>query len=142
MIPCAIKDPLRGTTAYVTKYGQLVVAPLDYSVPVSQTLDVISTAFNYIEPMQSHQIVITDIIGSTDRTVGVNGVTVDIYQASGIDETAIDESILKLDLPKQTEFGYTGLNFIIPEGEWVNAKVDDVNVLLTIAYYRVPSENI
>ena len=42
--PVNIKDSTTGTVAKVTRFGQLVVAPLQYSTPVADEVDVINTA--------------------------------------------------------------------------------------------------
>jgi len=137
-----ITDSDSRITAKVTKFGQLVVAPLAYSTPVVDTLNVINTAFNFIKPQQDHRIVITDIVISADRAVGVNGADVQIYEAETAETTTIDTTILDLDMVKQTQLGLTGLNLLVPEGKFVNAKTDDVNILVTIMFYRVPAEDV
>jgi len=141
-IPSVIKDNNSGVTAKVTEFGQLVVAPLQYSTPIVDELDVINTAFNFIEPQQDRSIVITDIIISADRVVGVNGADVEIYEAISADTTTVDITILEVDMVKQTQLGLTGLNLIVPEGKFVNAKTDDNNILVTIMFYRVPEEDV
>jgi len=79
--PSVIKDNDSGVTAKVTKFGQLVVAPLQYSIPVADEVDVANIAFNFIGPEQDQSIVITDIVLSADRNVGVNGADIVIYEA-------------------------------------------------------------
>jgi len=140
--PVNIKDSDSATAVKVTKFGQLVVAPLAYSTPVVDTLNVINTSFNFIKPQQDHSIVITDIVISADRSVGVNGADVQIYEAETAETTTIDTTVLDVDMVKQTQLGLTGLNLLVPEGKFVNAKTDDINILVTIMFYRVPAENV
>lgn len=140
--PIIIKDNDSGLTARVTKFGQLVVAPLQYSTPVSQTLDVVDTAFNFIGPSQDQSIIITDIIISASRTVGVNGADVIVYQADAPDSIVVDSGIVELDMVKQSQTALTGLNLIVPGGMYVNAKTDDADVLITIMFYLAPAEDI
>lgn len=140
--PVNIKDSDSGVKAKVTKFGQLVVAPLQYSTPVVNSLDVINTAFSFVEPQQDRSIVITDIVISADRNVGVNGANVEIYEADAIDTITVDITILEVDMVKQTQLGLTGLNLLVPEGKFVNAKTNDVNILVTIMFYRVPAEDV
>ena len=138
-----IKDSNTGQTAKVTKFGQLIVAPIDYSTTVEQGLDLIDTAFNFIEPVDGHSIVITDIIASADTGVSpVDPADVVIYQADAIDSVTPDPAIMRPQLVKSSNFPLTGLNFLIPEGKWVNAKTSDNTILLTIAFYRVPVERV
>ena len=128
-----------GSAVVVTPSGQLVTAAFDYSTPVAKTLNVINTAFNFIEPLAGHFIVITDIIVSAGKTV--NNTTpagVEIYQAEATDTITVLQEILEPQLIRADNLPLTGLNLKIPAGVWVNAKTDDEPILLTIMYYRVP----
>ncbi len=140
--PVVIRDSDSDITAKVTKFGQLVVAPLQYSTPVADEIDVINTAFNFIGPEQDQSIVITDIVLSADRIVGVNGADVVIYEGDSPITLTEDQIILDVDMIKQTTLAVNGLNLIVPEGKFVNAKSDDVNIKITIMFYRVPAEDV
>lgn len=136
--PTVIQDSASGNRATVTKFGQLVVSPIDYSTPVAQTLDIINTAYNFIEPAQDQNIVITDIILTANKNVGATDATVTLYEASSIDTIISDKDILNLEMIKQSNIVMTGLNMIVSEGKFVNAKTDDDDIFVTIMYYRVP----
>jgi hypothetical protein len=137
-VPSHIVDPHNGLAARVTEFGQLVVSPIAYSVPVADTLTVINTAYNFVEPEAGHQIVITDVILTADKTVGVNGAAVEIYTADSPTSTVVTKSVLDIEMLKNTSRDLIGLNFLVGKGRWVNAKSDDVNIQVTIGYYRVP----
>ena len=142
-VPSTIQDSNSGLTAKVTKFGQLVVAPLQYSTPVADNLNVIDTAFNFVQPEQDHSIVITDIIVSADNAVSnVTPAEVEIYEATAADTTTIDIGIVSPRVVRSGNLALTGLNLIIPEGKFVNAKTNDNNVLVTIMFYRVPAEDV
>ena len=138
--PVRITDPHTGVSARVSEFGQLAIAPLAYSEPSFTKLDVINTAFNFIEPKHGHQIVITDIVLTANRSVGANDATIDIYEADSPDSTVIVKAIIELEMIKQSNLALTGLNLLIPKGLWVNAKTDDNDVFVTLMYYRVPVE--
>lgn len=141
--PVIIKDNDSGVTAKVTEFGQLVIAPLQYSTPASDNLNVINTAFNFLAPKQDRSIVITDIIASADN--GVSNVVpaeVEIYQADSADTTTVDETISSPRMLRGGNFILNGLNLLVPEGKFVNAKTNDNNVLVTIMFYRVPAEDV
>ena len=138
MIPTVITDPYSGVKARVSEFGQLAVAPLAYSKPAFQKLEIINTAYTFIAPEEGHQIVITDIILTANRTVGANDATVDVYEAESPTTTIITQPIIELEMIKQSSLGLTGLNLLVPPGLWVNAKTDDNDVFVTIMYYRVP----
>ena len=122
----------------VTPRGQLVVAPLSYSTPVTKQLAVADTAYNFIEPLAGHFIVITDIIASAGKTVSnTTPADVVVYQASAIDTATVDDVIVQPQLLRGASSPLTGMNLEVPAGKWVNAKTDDAAVLLTIMFYRV-----
>ena len=140
MVPTVIKDGYTGNTATVTEFGQLVVAPVDYSGVVQATLGTINTAVNLLEPSQGQQIVITDIILTANREVGVNDATVDLYLADS--PTALvftpADAVLSLELEKNGKLALNGLNLITRAGAWINAKTNDATIFVTIMFYRVP----
>ena len=133
-----VKDSKSGNEATVTKYGQLVVSPVDYSTPVSKVLSSTLTAYNFIEPSEGKSIVITDIILTANRSIGANDATVTVYQAGDVDSLTSDKDILNLEMIKQSNLVLTGLNMIVPSGFFVNATTDDASIFVTIMYYRVP----
>ena len=139
--PAVIKDHATGNAARVTEFGQLVVAPIAYSTPIAKSLTPASTVFNFIEPAQDQNIVITDIAASANFGVSVNTpASTTIYQASAPDTAVVDELIYSPQLLRGGNVVLTGLNMLIPGGKWVNAFTDDDIILLTIMYYRVPVE--
>ena len=142
-VPSVIQDNDSGLTARVTKFGQLVVAPLQYSTPVDDNLNVIDTAFNFVQPQQDHSIVITDILVNADNSVSnVTPAEVEIYEATTADTTTIDTGIISPRVVRAANLSLTGLNLLVPEGKFVNAKTNDNNVLVTIMFYRVPAEDV
>ena len=142
-VPSVIQDNDSGLTVRVTKFGELVVAPLQYSTPKSDNLNVIDTAFNFVQPQQDRSIVITDIIVSADNSVSnVVPAEVEIYEAITADTTTIDIGIVSPRVVRADNLALNGLNLIVPEGKFVNAKTNDNNVLVTIMFYRVPAEDV
>ena len=141
--PCNIIDSNSGHKAKVTKWGQLIVAPLQYSEPETVEMDVVDTAFNFIIPASNQSIVITDIIVSADKNVSATTpAEVEVYTAGAPDSIDVIKSILQPRLTRSTNLPVTGLNLLIGEGVWVNGKTNDIGVLLTIMFYRVPAEDI
>ena len=137
--PTVIKDNDSGLTVKVTKWGQLVVAPIQYSTPITIEMNVINTAFNFITPSDGSSIVITDIFVAADKNVNATTpADVEIYTSAAPDSTVVINSILQPRLTRSSNIPITGLNLLIGEGVWVNGKTDDVGILLTIMFYRVP----
>ncbi len=141
--PVNIKDSATGMVAKVTRFGQLVVAPIQYSKPASDSLVVINTAFNFITPEAGKSIVITDILVSADNNVSnVVPADIEIYEADAVDELTANPSIINPQVVRSTNLAMTGLNLLVEEGKWVNAKTNDNNITVTIMFYRVPAENV
>ena len=124
-----------GNAGRITKNGQFIVAPIAYSVPITKILDSINVAVNFAKPRVRTRIVVTDIICHANRNVGVNDATFEIYEASAVDSTTIDKSIISLEIPKNENFILTGLNFITSECVFINAKTNDATIFVTIAGY-------
>ena len=124
----------------VTQFGQLVTSPIDYSTPVAHALVLTGTAYNFVTPISGKRIVITDILIYANKGVGAGDATVDIYEADSITETAISKSIISTEMLKQTSRDLTGLNLILSEGKWINAKTDDNTIFMTIMYYYIPMD--
>ncbi len=132
-----------GQVAKVTRFGQLVTAPIDYSDSVTVEMTVVNTAFNLVEPKAGSSIVITDIISSAERTVSpTTPADIEVYEASSINTIVVDDNIVRPQLTAASNLPLTGLNLLVPEGKFVNAKTDDATVLVTVMFYRVPAEDI
>ena len=140
MVPTILKDPYTGNAATITEYGQLVTGKVDYSSVIQETLSIVDTAFNLLGPSQGQRIVITDIILTANRNVGVNDATVDLYLADSPIATIFTpvDAVLSLELEKNGKLALTGLNLITRAGAWINAKTDDASIFVTLMYYRVP----
>ncbi len=138
-----LKDSKTGQMVRVTRFGQLVVSPLDYSDPIARELLVIDTAVNFLTPLAGHSIVITDIIVNTDKDVSpTTPADIEIYEADAVDSLIAAPSIIRPQLVRADSMVLTGLNFLVPEGKWINAKTTDAGVLITLAFYRVPVEKV
>lgn len=133
-----IKDS-RGTgcAARVTKRGQLITSPLDFSIMYPKKLDVINTAFNYVGPISKKTFVITDMILYANKDVGPNDAIVDIYEADSETSTTILRSIFQTEIPKYSTFVLTGLNLITSEGVWINGKTNDNSIFTNIGGYYI-----
>ncbi len=135
----SISDGVRcSTKARVTQFGQLVVAPLDYSKLITQVMGTANVAVNYVRPKQGHRIVITDIMLQANKNVTGEAI-VNIYTSDvGPDSTVVKEELFTTELIKQSSRDLIGINIITEPGRWVNGKTDDDDVNSTIGYYYVP----
>lgn len=129
------------TRVKVTRFGQLVTAPLAYSEPVLVEMSSVGQVYNLAEPIAGESIVITDIIVSANKQVSnTTPADVRLYESDGIDSTTVIKGIVAPQLTGSSNVDYIGLNMLVPEGRWINATTDDATILLTIMYYRVPQE--
>ena len=123
--------------ANVSKRGQLITAPLDFTKMYPQKLDVINTAYSYIGPLAGKRFVITVITLMANKNVGASDATIEIYEADSLTSITVMESIFKTELVKYGHIEMTGLNLITNEGVWINGKTDDDDIFTNIGGYYV-----
>lgn len=126
-----------GSRAKVTPRGQVVTAPLDFSSTHFNLLSVNGQAFNFIKPVPNKCFIITDIIISADKNVGTGGVLVELYETDSLTGTVATRNILAVQLARNAALSINNLNILSNIGVWLNAKMDDNNVYMTIAGYFV-----
>lgn len=138
-IDVKIQDAKTGETCLVTSRGQLVVSPISYSVSYTTSVTVINTAYNLVPARADKKFVITDIILTGDKTIStVTDATVDIYEASGPDETTIDNELIQVDVPRSQSVILIGLNLITENAaKYINVKSTDINVKTVLMGYYV-----
>lgn len=138
--PVEIKDNDSDRRAKVTSYGQLVVSPIEYSIPSSVDMTLTGTAYNLVTPRSGRNIVITDVIASAGKTVSnTTPADVRLFTADGVNSNTPIETLLRPQLLRAGNFITTGLNLLVGPGLWVNANTDDQPILLTVMYYYIPS---
>lgn len=135
--PVRIVDPLTGIAAKVTDFGQLVTSPIDYSISSQVAAAVADLPYNMVGPENGRSIIVTAIILTANKNVGVNDATVTLYSASTGDATT-GENILQFELERNGKLVLTGLNLKIKSGLFLNVKTNDPTVYITVLYYRVP----
>lgn len=130
-----------GTTqkAKVTRLGQLVVAPIEYSSFYNVKADTINTGFNLVGPKSSMCFVITSIFLYADKGVGANDATVIIYEADSPTTATVSKTLFQTEMLKQTYVSQPSLNIIITTGKWINVKTDDNSIYANISGYYVKS---
>ena len=135
--PVRIIDPHTGVGARVTEFGQLVTSPIDYSTSSQIVADVADLPYNLVGPEHGRSIIITSILLTANKNVGVNDATVTMYSATT--ETATTGTdILQIELARNGQLVLTGLNLRIDSGLFLNVKTNDATVYATVFYYRVP----
>lgn len=136
--PTVLIDPVNGNKARVTEFGQLIVAPIAYSTPVTVEMSLIDTPYLFVCPVEGKSIVITSVVLTANKSVGVNDATINIY-ASDTDAGSVPVNpIVTLEMIKNSTLPLTGLNFIIPPGKFILATTSDNTIFATTGFYRVP----
>jgi len=134
-----IKDQDSDIRARVTKYGQLVTAPLSFSVPTSNNMVLINTPYNFIEPQPGQSIIITNVIVSADKNVSnTDPANVVVYQSDGVNSLTNLGTLVQPQLLRGENLNFL-MNLIVGEGVWVNATTNDDAILLFLYYYYVPA---
>lgn len=138
-------EPLRvvvvgpdGTPATVSREGTLAVGGLP-SEPIFQELDAINTAFKFFAPLPGIEYCITQIVISTNKDVGVDGATIDIYEGETETTTTIARSLYRLKLLKNAFAPIMPMFISVNPERWILAKTDDDVVEITIAVFQVPA---
>ncbi len=126
-----------GRLVEVTESGELAIAPLHYSNPVFQFMDLVDTAYNFFRPRAGEQLIITGMSAFANRNVTTQ-TQVDIYEASSASSLTIVKQIRQIDLAKLDNSPESGLNYITSTGAFINGKCDDDDVSLTISGYYIP----
>lgn len=133
-----IRCGLNNWGASVSKYGELKVAPYNYSTSYFQNFATADTAYNFIPPIQNQFFVITAIILQANKNVNATtGQVVDIYEAESATATTIDKNLFEIEMIKNDRVVVTGLNIRTTEGKFLNGKTADDDVLATVAGYYV-----
>ena len=125
--------------AKVTTIGQLITAPFAYDEVSHVELDVINTAYNFFTPKTSEQFVITSFYAKADK--GVSSVTEAdfiIYESLSASSTTVDKVLFQTAMLQYDQVTMTGINILVNEGRWINAKTTDDDVHVTIMGYYIP----
>jgi len=145
MLKVQLVDSTTGIVAKILGAGELATAPRHFSTPVSIKLDTINTAYNFASAVAAKKFIITDIIMTADKNVTTDAL-VEIYEGATAITTTVDKTIFKTEILKNTDLILTGLNWEVAGGKFLNAKTDDDDIFMTIAYHINPdmgaSENV
>ena len=91
-----------GKLVEVSESGELVTAPLHYSDPVFNLLDVNDQVYNFFRPKAGEQLIITGIDASANRNLTTQ-TQLDIYEATSATSGTISKQIRRWDIPKNGE---------------------------------------
>lgn len=140
-LPVNIKgqDGTGGAVAEVTSRGQLITAPIAYSVAYVASAIADDTAYNLVEPKANQHFVVTDAIVTGTKSIDPNtDATVIIYEAGTEEETTVLSTLIELSVPRSSIIPLTGLNVItIHAAKYINIKTTDATVKCTLMGYYI-----
>jgi uncharacterized protein (UPF0333 family) len=134
MIDVQLKGGDRGNIVQVNNDGELIVGRKKRDKFYNAATATNNVAVNVVEPKSGQKFIITGIYIDGDRSIGANGAVTDIFEnTTGPTNATVNTQILQVEVPKQDDRAYPGLNIEVAEGSWVNIKSDDVIVRVNIA---------
>jgi hypothetical protein len=136
-VPVVLHDPESNISALVNEFGQLVVGNLEFSVTGQKDI-IDASAQNLAAPAPGRSIILTGIVYSSDKNVGVDGAIVEIYTADSPTSTTVITEIFKLNVLRNGGDSILPLSILIDEGLYLNTKSDEFSISVTAAYYRAP----
>ena len=136
-IEAIVTDPCSHVGARVNKDGELVVGELSASTFVAVEMNVNDQVYSLVTPISGRRVRITGVVITTSRTIGNEGVSINLYSASSAISGVSLGNIFTVDLVKQDKIVMTGLNLEVPEGTWINATASDSTVNLSLIFYFI-----
>jgi hypothetical protein len=135
-----IKDAAFGTSegAGVTKRGQLVVAPLEFSDTYFSSFQIANTAYNLVTPLTNKRFVIDGIIFSSNKNVSsTNGAVISIYESDGPNSRTVSKQLFLLDVGRLDKGSIPDMNILTSQGVWINGETDDATTNVTLLGYYI-----
>ncbi len=136
MIDVSLKDGL-GNSIKISPQGEILTRQLKFGEGSFQALDTINTAFNFFKAVSKQKFIITGILVNTNKDIGVDGSTIDIYEASSVSSTTIDKQLFKIIILKNDTLPIPSIFIAVNEGKFLNGKTDDATVNITIGGYFI-----
>lgn len=135
-----LQDSVSGNKIKITNQNQLVVGPLNFSTPMNNLLGIDNTPAQLVPPKASHFIIITDLILTANRNIGINDATVTLYESneSAVAQGADDRTVFSVEMAKNSSLPLTGLNWKVNTGKFLNGVTNDDDVFVNLACYYAP----
>ena len=121
----------------VRKNGAALTGRLDDEAALlSMTVDDTPVTDAGMHPRAGFNIVITGIIITTGKDVGVNGANVDIYYADSVTSTDTANAILQVvELASQLAVNATPMQIVVPPGNYVLGKTNDNSCAASVQFH-------
>ena len=125
-------------TVKVTSIGQIVTSTYEYDTVKVITLNSSGVAQNLFPPISGNRFVITGIYLTAKKNI-TQDVIVNIYTGTSLTDTTIASDVFPVEMLKSTIRDFPTLNVRLSEGDFLNAKADDADVIVTATGYYVPA---
>ena len=122
--------------AKVTPQGALVVSKAEFDDASFKAMVVDNQVYNFYLPVVHRQLVITGMRLKADKDVSTSVTSTAIfYEADSATSTTVDKVLHQEALLKGDQASLFPMNLLVNEGKYVNGKVDDGGVHVTIFGY-------
>jgi len=124
----------------VSNNGQIVTAPYAYDMTEFRELAATNTAYNFYTPIGGKQFVMTGVYAVADKQVsGSVSAAVIVYEATSAGTTTVAKVLVQTAIVQDQVHFFSGLNILVSEGVFINAKTTDDDVHMTITGYFIPN---
>jgi len=128
-----------GQEVRVSRVGQLVVGNFDFNISSHAELAEDDQAETFILPLAGKQFVITTISVYGDKQVlGNSNSLFQVYEATAAQSETITKELWGDEIGQNERSIIPGINLLVSEGAFVNAKCDDDDLHVNILGYFIP----
>lgn len=133
-----VTDSATGVEAKITPSGQLVVGTVAYDLVKFIEMDLVDTAYNFVEPRTGKQFVITGLRLKADRGVSTTAdAEVIFFEATSATSTTVSKVLFQENLVRGESATLMPLNIITAEGTWLNGTTTDDDIFATLMGYYI-----
>lgn len=134
--PHTLEGP-NGDIATITPAGQQVVTQYAYDGVYNIETLLVDTAYNLAPAKVGWAFVITGLMFTAKKGVTTD-VLVSVYEAVSPTSITVLKDIMPLEMLKSTTRDVLGMNYLVVQGRYINAKADDTDTLVTMLGYYIP----
>ena len=137
--PFYVQDGLgTGALARVSEFGELITGAVEYDSSSSAELTLVNTAFNLVKARGDAYTVITGLLLTANKDVGVGDARIKVY-SSNVSESSREQTelLFTTEMPQKTVLTLLPLRILVEPGLWINAETDDASIFVTMLHYHI-----
>jgi len=133
-----IQGPSDSLAARVNKVGELGVSRIGFDLTSFQEMNATGDPFTLYDPRSNQQFVITAIRIKAGRDVSNTvSANVTIFEATQSGAAAVDRVLFQELVGRSEDATLTGINILVNEGKFINAKTTDATVSVNVLGFYV-----